>query len=213
MEYEELFDWFDKKGREYPWRETEDTYKIFVTEVMLQKTGAGQVDKIYHDFFDSYPSVVELARAELDELEESMETLGLIKRARFLKKAAQKIVAEWGGDIPSEREELKKVKGIGRYTANAISCFAFEKKVPIVDANVARIIRRYYGLDKNIPIGRDKELWKRAEEILPDKKDEVKKFNTALIDLGALVCLNDKPNCEICPLKNGCSEGGPFEDE
>ncbi len=204
MESVKLIEWFEKNGREYPWRKTKDPYKILVSEILLQKTNASQVDKIYKDFFNRFESIEILKNTNLEDIEDKIERLGLVKRARFLKEAASMIVNEWDGKIPEEPEELRKVNGIGRYTANAIASFAFEKKVPTIDSNVARIFRRYFRFEKEKSIRRDEKLWEIAQKTLPQDGNLVRKFNMALIDLGALVCSNQEPNCEDCPLEEGC---------
>jgi len=204
MEIIELFNWFEKNGRKFPWRRTEDPYKILVSEILLQKTSADQVVRIYHKFFNRFNTIEKLKDSDIEDIEELIMTLGLVKRSRFLKDAANAISDKWDGKIPQNPGELKKITGIGDYTANAIANFAFEERCPIIDSNIARIFRRYFGLKREKSIRRDNKLWEIAEKKLPRDGKSAKKFNLALIDLGALICTNRNPKCECCPLKNGC---------
>jgi A/G-specific adenine glycosylase len=191
---------FAHKGRIFPWRETNDPYVILVSELFLQKTTSKQVLEIFDDFFKTYPTIKSLAEANVKELEAKIKKLGLAKKASFLKEIAIAIMNTYDGKIPSDRG-LLELKGVGMYTANATLCFAFNKKVPIIDTNIARLLRRYLGIKGDKPAYADKSLWKLAESILPEKR--YKEFNYGLLDISAIYC-RPKPLCRSCPLKTHC---------
>lgn len=141
-----VIDFYSKEGRKFPWRETTDPYVVLVSEILLQKTTSKQVLEIFRDFFNRFPTVDSLARADADEIKGFVQQLGLAKRAGFLKNLALTIVNELNSRIPSNTKDLLKLKGVGQYTANAVLCFAFNKKLPVVDSNIARVLRRYFNL-------------------------------------------------------------------
>ena len=199
-----LLRWYEKEARDFPWRRTRDPYKVLVSEIFLQKTTSKQVSDLYYQFFEKYPNVKDLASASVEEIKEIIGGLGLEKRAGFLKELANRIVDEYGGVVPDGPEVLKSFKGVGDYVCNAVLCFAFGAQVPIVDNNVARVLRRYFGLESTRPAYSDKELWKIAQSILPTKK--FREFNYALLDFAAKVCLASNPLCGKCPLSSRCSE-------
>jgi A/G-specific adenine glycosylase len=196
-----LVDFYKREGRRFPWREVKDPYVVLVSELLLQKTTSSQVLKVFDEFFRRWPSAVDLAVANLNDIKKVIGKLGLIKRAKFLKGIALEIVETYGGEVPYD-ESLTKLKGVGMYTANAVRCFAFGERVPIVDANVARTLRRYFGLRGKKPAYADKSLWRLADAILP--KESYREFNYGLLDLSAKYC-RQKPLCADCPLKIHCN--------
>lgn len=199
-----LLKWYEKEARDFPWRRTRDPYKVLVSEILLQKTTSRQVNDIYRSFFERYPSVRDLAAASAEEIKDIIGILGLEKRAAFLKESANKIVNDYAGEVPDSSEALKSLKGVGDYVCNAVLCFAFRVRSPIVDNNVARVFRRYFGLKSTKPAYSDKELWGIAKSILPRKG--FREFNYALLDLAAKVCLASNPLHGKCPLSSRCSE-------
>lgn len=199
-------EFFKREGRRFPWRETRNPYVVLVSELLLQKTTSRQVLEVFNEFFSRYPSIKDLAKADLEDLEKIVKRLGLVKRAKFLKEIALKVVEVHKGEIPGD-ERLIKLKGVGRYTANAVLCFAFDKRAPIVDANVARVLRRYFGLKAEKPAYEDKNVWKLAEMILPE--EGYREFNYGLLDISAKYC-RPKPLCTNCPLKSHCCYAGGF---
>ena len=192
---------FEREGRRFPWRETRDPYVILISELLLQKTTSKQVLGVLDEFFKSYPSINDLAKAREEDVEKIVGKLGLRKRAKFLKGIALKVVREWGGRIPDD-ERLLELKGVGRYTANAVLCFAFNKRVPVVDTNVARVLRRYFGVSEEKPAYADKNVWELAEAVIPEER--YREFNYGLIDISAKHC-RPRPLCTGCPLKTYCS--------
>jgi len=190
--------WFSLNGRDFPWRRETDPYKILVAEKLLQQTTYGHVLKVYHDFFKKFPDVQSLAKAEVQEIEDTIRRLGFQRqRARQLKEIAQAIMNEFGGDVPSSKEDLLRLDGVGEYVANAVLCFAFGKDVAIVDMNVRRVASRVFGW-KGVS---DKEIANRLSEMIP--KGKAKQFNWAIIDFSSVIC-SRKPKCKICFLNNLC---------
>jgi A/G-specific adenine glycosylase len=195
---QKLLMWFSLNGRDFPWRRETDPYKILVAEKLLQQTTYGHVLKVYHNFFKKFPNARSLAKAEVPEIENAIRRLGFQRqRARQLKEIAQVIVNEYGGNVPSRKEDLLRLKGVGEYVANAVLCFAFGKDVAIVDMNVRRVVSRVFGW-KGVS---DKEIAKRLCAMLP--KGKAKEFNWTMIDFSSIIC-SRKPKCKICFLNDLC---------
>jgi len=188
--------------RDFPWRRTKDPYKVLISEILLQKTTSKQVEKIFRQFFEKFPSLARLALADIEEIRGVIGTLGLAKRAAYLKELASDIMNRFNGKVPDDPESLKSLKGVGKYTCNAVLCFAFNKPVPIVDTNIARVLRRYFGIFEEKPAYSDKTLWGVAQLVLPARG--YRRFNYALLDLAAVLCLPSDPLCDRCPLHLFC---------
>lgn len=202
-----LLAWYDENRRILPWREKPEPYRVWVSEIMLQQTRVEAVKPYFARFMEHLPDVESLAAAEEDELLKLWEGLGYYSRARNLKAAAQQIVEQHSGKMPSEYHDLIKLKGIGSYTAGAISSIAFGHPVPAVDGNVLRVIMRLLADDSDIS---EASVRKRVEEDLKPvmPKDRPGDFNQALMELGATVCLpNGAPKCAECPWKTFCRAG------
>lgn len=202
-----LLAWYDENRRILPWREKPEPYRVWVSEIMLQQTRVEAVKPYFARFMEHLPDVESLAAVEEDELLKLWEGLGYYSRARNLKAAAQQIVEQHGGKMPSEYHDLIKLKGIGSYTAGAISSIAFGHPVPAVDGNVFRVIMRLLADDSDIS---EASVRKRVEEDLKPvmPKDRPGDFNQALMELGATVCLpNGAPKCAECPWKTFCRAG------
>ena len=202
-----LLTWYDENRRILPWREKPEPYRVWVSEIMLQQTRVEAVKPYFARFMEHLPDVESLAAVEEDELLKLWEGLGYYSRARNLKAAAQQIVEQHGGKMPSEYHDLIKLKGIGSYTAGAISSIAFGHPVPAVDGNVLRVIMRLLADDSDIS---EASVRKRVEEDLKPvmPKDRPGDFNQALMELGATVCLpNGVPKCAECPWKTFCRAG------
>ena len=202
-----LLTWYDENRRILPWREKPEPYRVWVSEIMLQQTRVEAVKPYFARFMEHLPDVESLAAVEEDELLKLWEGLGYYSRARNLKAAAQQIVEHHGGKMPSEYHDLIKLKGIGSYTAGAISSIAFGHPVPAVDGNVLRVIMRLLADDSDIS---EASVRKRVEEDLKPvmPKDRPGDFNQALMELGATVCLpNGAPKCAECPWKTFCRAG------
>ena len=193
-----LLTWFSLNGRDFPWRREMDPYRILIAEKLLQQTTYGHVLKVYNDFFKKFPNVRSLAHAKTQEIENTIRRLGFQRqRARQLKEIAQVIAKEYGGDVPSSKEDLLRLNGVGEYVANAVLCFAFGKDVAIVDMNVRRVVSRVFGW-KGVS---DKEIANRLSEMIP--KGKAKQFNWAIIDFSSIIC-SRKPKCKICFLNDLC---------
>lgn len=199
---EDLIRWFKVHGRTFPWRETDAPFKILVAEILLQKTNAEKVRPIYETIIKRYPSPLEMANSNLRELKKLIKPLGLSKRAKMTKELSVKILKRYSGRVPSDKTELLKLRGVGEYTANAVLCFAYSKEVPLVDVNVARVLRRVFSLKKQKAPHADKALWEFARTLISEGR--ARDFNLALLDLASKVCESNNPKCNICPISRYC---------
>jgi A/G-specific adenine glycosylase len=200
-----LIHWFKKHGRDLPWRKTRDPYHILVSEFMLQQTQVVRVAQDYfHQFLARFPSVQALAAAEEATVLEAWAGLGYYNRAKNLHKLAKIIVSEFKGEFPQEYDQILNLPGIGRYTAGAILSFAFNRDFPIVDTNVHRILKRVFLQDRKdlSPTQLEKVIWALSEQLLV--KGDAWTFNQAILDLGALICIAQKPRCAKCPMHSIC---------
>jgi len=199
-----LFGWYRRWARDLPWRRTGDGYAIWISEIMLQQTRVTAVQPYYERFLKRFPTVEKLARAKLDSVLKLWEGLGYYSRARNLHKAAQVIVTDYQGRLPETAAELRKLPGIGRYTAGAIASIAFGLKEPVLDGNVTRVLCRILRIKENPQQAKvQQKLWRTAEQIITKGKAGI--LNQALMELGAMVCLPKQPRCEECPLEKLCS--------
>jgi A/G-specific adenine glycosylase len=201
-----LLEWFRTSGRDLPWRHTKDPYAILVSEFMLQQTQVATVLPYYERWLNRFPTAQSLSEATLPEVLSIWQGLGYYSRARNLLSAAKAVVEQ--GAFPKDPEAIQRLPGVGRYTASAVASFAFGQRVPMVEANIARVLARLHNLA--LPID-EKEgqaaLWEMAERILPKKN--APEFNAALMELGALVCTPKKPQCMLCPVRSWCSATDP----
>ncbi len=200
---ESLIQWFNLHKRDYPWRKQRNIYRVLVSEIFLQRTKADQVEPIYNAFIHKYPEFKFLKEAEKDEITAVFRSLGLHKRGSFFFEMIQSIKYV-GKDIEDFTEtELYSLKGMGRYSVNAILCFGRNERRALIDANIIRIFHRVFNYfsDKQVPRN-DKRLWNFAQKILP-KVDYVD-YNYALIDFGALICKPKNPLCSSCVLRDIC---------
>jgi A/G-specific adenine glycosylase len=203
-----LRSWFRRHGRDLPWRRTRNPYAILVSECMLQQTQVAAVIPYYNEWLRRFPNFASLARASETQVLHAWEGLGYYARARNLHATAKLIVKQHGGRLPRATEEMRKLPGIGKYTAHAVATFAFDEPVPIVEANSARVLARVFNLQ--VPIDQTSGrtiLWNQAAQLVP--KHGAAGFNSALVDLGALVCRPRQPKCEMCPVRKSCSASNP----
>ncbi|MEH2136431.1 helix-hairpin-helix domain-containing protein [Nostoc sp.] len=198
-----LSTWGTQNLRDFPWRQTCNSYAILVAEFLLQKTDAATVVSIYKAFLLKYPTIENLAKASINELSELLKPLGLYFRAERLYQCARIIIEQYGGKIPDSEKQLLELPGIGKYTARAICSQAFSQPLAVLDTNVARILERFFGLQGERVKSRCKILWGAAEIIAPNK--EVGKWNLTLLDFGAMVCRAKNPLCNDCPLSAKCN--------
>lgn len=201
---EPLTTWYQKNKRDLPWRHHVNAYRVWVSEIMLQQTRVEAVKPFYHRFMEALPTIQDLAEAEEDKLLKLWEGLGYYNRVRNMQKAAQQIMEDYNGRFPESYEEISKLKGIGNYTAGAISSFAFGIPKPAVDGNVLRVISRILASNEDImkqSVRTKVEL--ALEKVIPE--DNPSDFNQGLIELGAIVCVpNGEPKCEECPVSHLC---------
>ncbi|HMM11053.1 MAG TPA: A/G-specific adenine glycosylase [Bacteroidales bacterium] len=198
-----LADWYKLHQRPLPWRETNDAYAIWVSEVVLQQTRVDQGMEYYLRFMDRWPDVRALADAEEDEVLKMWQGLGYYSRARNLLSGARQVMQNFNGVVPERYEKLKTIKGIGAYTAAAVASIAFNEPVAVVDGNVARVIARLFAIEQpvNTPVGQ-RMILEVAEELLDRKNPGL--HNQALMEFGALVCLPRNPQCHNCVLNHLC---------
>lgn len=196
-----LLSWYGKNGRDLPWRNTRDPYRIWVSEVMLQQTRVAVVIERYQRFLQRFPSVHELARARESSVLAEWSGLGYYRRARNLHAAARMVVRQLKGKFPGTSEDLRNLPGVGKYTAAAVASIAFEEPVAVVDGNVERVLRRLLG---RLIAG--KKLWSYAQALLDAQCPG--DFNQAMMELGATICLPDEPRCGVCPIQRFCRTQG-----
>ncbi|NBG87260.1 A/G-specific adenine glycosylase [Isachenkonia alkalipeptolytica] len=199
-----LLQWYQKNKRTMPWRDIENPYYTWVSEIMLQQTRVDTVIPYFLRFIEKYPTVKDLAKGEDEDLLKLWEGLGYYSRVKNMKIAAREVVEKYDGVFPKERKALESLKGIGEYTAGAIASIAYEQKEPAVDGNVLRVMTRITGNHGDIKLGKTKkEITHGVRKLLPE--ENLGDFNQGLIELGAVLCTTAKaPDCEICPVSEFC---------
>jgi len=190
-----LLAWYKRNARVLPWRQTRNPYAILVSEFMLQQTQVSRVLDYYPRFLKRFPTIASLARSKPKAVMEAWDGLGYYARARNLHTLAREVTRRHDGTLPDTPEELRTLPGVGRYTAGAVACFAYEKPVPAVDTNVKRVLSRAFGT---------KDVWELAETLVPKNGKRAWRFNQALMELGALVCKPRSPLCPECPVRTDC---------
>jgi A/G-specific adenine glycosylase len=207
-----LLRWFERSARDLPWRRTGDPYAVWISEIMLQQTQVATVVPYFERFMAAFPTVADLAHADLERVLKLWEGLGYYSRARSLHGAAQKIVEEHGGRVPNTLEGLLSLPGVGRYTAGAILSIAFHQAAPILDGNVKRVLSRLFAISLD-PAARETEelLWSLSASLVPTGK--ANPFNQGLMELGAMICTPRDPGCLVCPLRNLCIAGKTGDPE
>ena len=200
-----LVDWFRANGKSYPWRETTDPYRILVSELMLQQTRIATVIEkgSFENWLHCFPNLETLAQAEEDEVLKAWEGLGYYNRARHLHRAAKQIVENYGGEFPDTLESMRKLPGVGPYTAGAVLSFAFGKKAPILDGNVTRVLARVFYFGKPVDSSCARlQFWDWAEQLTP--QSDVRDYNSAVMELGQEICVKSSPTCCSCPVSRFC---------
>ncbi len=201
--HKELVDWYYKVKRDLPWRKTKDPYKIWISEVMLQQTQVETVKGYYKRFLDAFPTVFDLAKSDDELLMKMWEGLGYYSRARNLKRAAIIIAQDYNGIMPTTLEKIKKLPGIGPYTAGAVLSIAYDKSVPAVDGNVIRVYSRLFQIEEAVDLTLTKKnIDEIALELVHDSDPSA--YNQALMELGATICTPKNPKCLTCPVKSYC---------
>jgi A/G-specific adenine glycosylase len=195
--------WFLAGHRDMSWRRTRDPYGIWVSEIMLQQTRVETVERYWSAFIERFPSVQDLAAADEESVLEAWSGLGYYRRARLLHRGARYVAADLDGHIPKDADALRKIPGVGRYTAGAIASIAFDQPVPLVDGNVARVFSRLRSLQEPKAQGADaKDHWTLAQVVVESGTPRI--VSQALMELGAVVCTPKSPQCLLCPLRTGC---------
>ncbi|WP_178990843.1 A/G-specific adenine glycosylase [Winogradskyella schleiferi] len=198
-----LINWYSINKRHLPWRETQNPYHIWLSEIILQQTQVKQGLPYYQQFVTNYPTIFDLADASETSVLKLWQGLGYYSRARNLHYTAKYIVHELHGHFPDNYNDLLKLKGVGDYTASAIASIAFDKVAAVVDGNVYRVLSRYFGIETpiNSTLG-IKEFKSLANSLIDESQPAT--YNQAIMEFGALQCKPKNPDCTICPLKNGC---------
>ena len=227
-----LLAWWRGAARDLPWRRTRDPYRVLVSEFMLQQTQVSRVEEYYPRFLERFPDLATLARARPRAVREAWDGLGYYARARNLHEVAKIVagrsVAEKGGagngvaKLPQDPADLIKLPGVGPYTAGAVASFAYERAVPAVDTNVARVIRRIFFGERlaRQRITRERStrqrptaraIWSVAAALVPKNGNRAWRFNQAIMELGALICVARKPKCPECPVRAVCKTAPPVQ--
>ena len=198
-----LLKWYKDNIVNYPWRTNKTPYSVLISEFLLIRTRASQVEAIFERFMKKFPTLNKFLNMEIKVVEDIIKPAGLLFRAQFLKDIAEKIITNFNYKIPDNFADLKSLKGIGDYTANAILCFGYDQRQPLLDANYIRLYKRVFNvISKTKNPKNDRKLWKFSEELLP--KVNYVEFNYATLNFGVNICLNNNPKCKYCPLKQIC---------
>ncbi len=200
-----LLRWHRRNFLRFPWRETKNPYKILLAEMLLRKTTRNQVNKIFRKLVKKYPNPKALAEADTSELEGIIEPLGMQKkRSPLLIRVAGYLLEKHRGKIPMDVEELKRIPGVGEYTANAVLCLACNKPLPLVDTNTIRVVGRVFQVkSKKIRARADQNIWSFVESLLP--KNKGRELNLAMLDFANIVCRPKLPKCHQCSIEDICS--------
>lgn len=200
---DELIQWYLKYKRDLPWRNTTDAYTIWLSEVILQQTRVEQGKPYFYRFLENYPDVNAFAAATEDEILKLWQGLGYYSRGRNMLKTAQLVMERHGGKFPHNYNDLLALKGIGEYTAAAISSFAANEARAVVDGNVFRVLARYFGVDEPINSPKGKKMFQQlADEVLNRHQSAL--HNQAMMEFGAMLCKPRNPLCDECPVRSGC---------
>jgi A/G-specific adenine glycosylase len=210
-----MVNWQRQHGRQsLPWQNTQDPYRVWLSEIMLQQTQVTTVLDYFPRFLACFPDVAALAAAPQDKVLGLWSGLGYYSRARNLHKCAQEVMARFGGAFPRRAEDLQTLPGIGRSTAAAIAAFCFLERAAILDGNVKRVLTRVLGYGADLAVAKnEKALWALAQDLLPAQAADMPRYTQALMDLGATVCLPRKAQCEACPVSAACkakAQGDPL---
>ena len=202
--------WYRIHKRELPWRESSDPYVIWISEIILQQTRVAQGMDYFLRFTGRFPDVASLASAEEDEVLKYWQGLGYYSRARNLHAAAKDIMERFGGVFPERYEDVISLKGVGEYTAAAIVSFVWGRPYPVVDGNVFRVLSRLFAVDIPIDTAKGKKAFAELAGLVMDPR-HAGQHNQAMMELGALQCVPQNPDCEACPLKGRCAAYGAGE--
>ncbi len=197
-----LIRWYQKNKRDLPWRKTTDPYKIWISEIMLQQTTVNTVIPYYERWVKQFSTVESVAKAPIQKILKMWQGLGYYTRVRNIHRSAKIICKEYNGKIPEHVDELRKLPGFGPYTVGAVASIAFDKRQPIIDANVRRVVMRQLARKGHADTSQDKKILEFLDQIMPATGNNI--FNQAMMELGALVCRSKEPICLFCPVKETC---------
>ena len=198
-----LLNWFDENQRHLPWRKRYEPYQVWISEIMLQQTQVQTMLPYYHRWMERLPRLQDVAEASEDLLIKLWEGLGYYRRVHNIKKTAVIICRDYGGTFPGSYQQQIQLPGIGPYTAGAIASIAFNVSEPVLDGNMIRVISRMMNNQEEPRLAKTrKRLWQLAREWIPE--GEARRFNQAMMEIGALICLPSNPKCLLCPMNNHC---------
>jgi len=197
-----ILEWGKKNLRDYPWRNDTNSYNILIAEVMLHRTRADQVKPIYESFIKNYPDFKSIINAGLENIRQELYPLGLTWRSDLLYIMAKDIIERYNGVVPQDKNMLIKLPGVGQYISSAILCFGYNKKEPVLDTNVVRVISRLFGKEAKDSSRKNKEFKSIMMDLI--SYGEPRTFTLSLIDFAALICRSIKPKCDLCSLKEIC---------
>ncbi|MGX4765112.1 A/G-specific adenine glycosylase [Bacillus mojavensis] len=200
----DLITWFEREQRILPWREDQDPYKVWVSEVMLQQTRVETVIPYFLRFVEQFPTVEALADADEEKVLKAWEGLGYYSRVRNLQSAVKEVKQQYGGVVPSEEKEFGGLKGVGPYTKGAVLSIAYNKPIPAVDGNVMRVMSRILSIWDDIAKPKTRTVFEEAVRVFISK-EKPSEFNQGLMELGAIICTPKSPSCLLCPVQRHCS--------
>ncbi|WP_257008318.1 A/G-specific adenine glycosylase [Bacillus sp. FJAT-45350] len=198
-----LITWFEQQQRDLPWRENQDPYRVWVSEIMLQQTRVETVIPYFNNFVEQFPTIDALAEADEERVLKAWEGLGYYSRVRNLQTAVKEVKEEYGGKVPNTRKEISKLKGVGPYTAGAILSIAYGKPEHAVDGNVMRVLSRVLLVREDIAKVKTRKIFEEAVSGLISE-EKPSQFNQGLMELGALICTPTSPGCLLCPVREHC---------
>jgi len=199
---DKIMQWFDRSGRDYPWRRTGDPFRVLIAEMMLRRTKADQVKEVYTNLFTQYPDIQSMAEAGEEELERILYPLGLRWRNPAFGLVARELRTKYECKVPETREKLLSLPGVGEYVAGAVLSIGYGKAEWIVDSNIVRLFKRYFGVRTSREGRRDRHVVDIARRYTSE--GDSRKANLAILDFAAIVCTPRNPNCEYCPLAKDC---------
>lgn len=197
-----LLRWYRKHGRSYPWRKSPTPFHVLIAEMMLQRTKADQVVPVYLKLLNKYPTAGDLAEADLTDLQKILKPLGLAWRIPKFREMAKALVDGFNGVVPEKREELTSLPGVGDYVSGAVLSIALQKPEWVVDSNIVRLFRRYFGIQTSLEGRRDAHVIELAKRLTSKRRS--RETTLAILDITALVCTPTSPRHDICPLKPNC---------
>ena len=198
-------DWFSRRGRNFPWRQSSNSFHVLVAEVLLRRTQAERVVAPYLELIELFPTPQAMAEADTAWLREWFRPLGLVSRANALVQTSEIIRMRYGGKVPRDLTKVESLPGLGKYSARAVLCLAYGWAVPMIDESSGRLVRRLLGLSSKGPAYSDRKLLEQTEALLPQETSRA--FNLGLLDIAAAYCHVNSPDCVQCPLRTLCSFG------